>query len=103
MRGPLTRPFGPTPPQRGEVNPGLRPGRRQDQEPKPTYMTPTPPPPVPPDPEQEALSRARKALKLVAANLPHLSGLCHAVRVKVTRKYPVAAVGASGLMLVNPR
>jgi predicted metal-dependent peptidase len=59
-----------------------------------------------PDPLPEdalALANARKALKLVAANLPHLSGLCQTVRIKVTKKYPVAAIGASGLMLVNPR
>ena len=61
------------------------------------------PNPDPAQQEAEALARARKALKLVAANLPHLSGLCHTVRIKVTKKYPVAAVGASGLMLVNPR
>src|SRR2546423_500305 len=67
-------------------------------------MNPTPQQPdAKPTPEQEALSRARKALKLVAANLPHLTGLCYTVRVKVTRKYPVAAMGASGLLLVNPR
>ena len=53
--------------------------------------------------EQQALANARKALKLVSANLPHLSGLCQSVRIKVTKKYPVAAIGASGLMLVNPR
>lgn len=59
-----------------------------------------------PDPTPQddlALANARKALKLVAANLPHLSGLCQTVRIKVTKRYPVAAVGASGLMLVNPR
>ncbi|MDB5311454.1 MAG: hypothetical protein JWO38_5656 [Gemmataceae bacterium] len=56
-----------------------------------------------PTPERVALANARKALKLVAANLPHLAGLCQAVRVRVTKKYPVAAVGASGLMLVNPK
>src|SRR5262249_10137573 len=66
-------------------------------------MNPNPPPARNPNPEQGALARARKALKLAAANLPHLSGLCYTVRVKVTRKYPVAAVGASGLMLVHPR
>jgi predicted metal-dependent peptidase len=66
-------------------------------------MNPNPAPDPKPTPEQEALARARKAIKLVAANLPHLSGLCYTVRVKVTRKYPVAAMGASGLMLVNPR
>ena len=31
-----------------------------------------------------------------------MSGLYHSVRLKVTKKYPVAAIGASGLMLVNP-
>ena len=53
--------------------------------------------------EQAALGRARTALKLVSANLPHLSGLCHSVRIRVTKKYPVAAIGASGLMLIHPR
>ncbi len=57
----------------------------------------------PPTPEQLAAANAARALKLVAATLPHLSGLCHSVRVKVTKKYPVAAIGASGLMLVNPK
>ncbi|MBA4189237.1 MAG: hypothetical protein C0467_14670 [Planctomycetaceae bacterium] len=56
-----------------------------------------------PTAEQIALANATRALRLVAANLPHLSGLCHSVRIKVTAKYPVAAIGASGLMLVNPR
>ncbi|MBM3983283.1 MAG: hypothetical protein FJ304_24025 [Planctomycetes bacterium] len=59
-------------------------------------------PPDDPTPEQLAGANAARALKLVAATLPHLSGLAHSVRVKVTRKYPVAAIGASGLMLVNP-
>ncbi len=52
--------------------------------------------------EQVAAANATRALRLVAATLPHLSGLVHSVRVKVTKKYPVAAIGASGLMLVNP-
>jgi len=56
-----------------------------------------------PTPEQLAFANAARALKLVSATLPHLSGLCHSVRVKVSKKYPVAAIGASGLMLVNPR
>jgi predicted metal-dependent peptidase len=60
-------------------------------------------PPEPPTPEQLAAANAVRVLKLVAATLPHLSGLCHTIRVKVTKKYPVAAIGASGLMLVNPR
>lgn len=59
--------------------------------------------PEPPTAEQRAAANAARALKLVSATLPHLAGLAHAVRVKVTNKYPVAAVGASGLMLVNPR
>src|SRR5438105_8297472 len=62
----------------------------------------TPDPQLPP-PEEVALANATRALKLVSANLPHLSGLCHSVRIKVTKKYPVAAVGASGLMLIHPR
>lgn len=62
-----------------------------------------PSPITPPTPEQLAFDRARKALKLVAANLPHLSGLCHTVRIKVTRQFPVAAIGPSGLLLVHPR
>src|SRR5262245_65645177 len=56
-----------------------------------------------PSADDLALANARKALKLVSANLPHLAGLCHAVRVRVSPKRPVAAIGASGLMLVNPR
>ncbi len=56
-----------------------------------------------PSPEKLAAANATRALKLVSATLPHLSGLCHSVRVKVTKKYPVAAIGASGLMLVNPQ
>jgi predicted metal-dependent peptidase len=53
--------------------------------------------------EPLALANAALALRLVAANLPHLAGLCHAVRVRASAKYPVAAIAASGLMLVNPR
>lgn len=60
-------------------------------------------PPEPDTAEQLAAANAVRALKLVSATLPHLSGLCHSVRVKVTKKYPVAAIGASGLMLVNPK
>ncbi|MCE9567770.1 MAG: VWA-like domain-containing protein [Planctomycetes bacterium] len=61
------------------------------------------PAPTTPTPEQVAFANATRALRLVSANLPHLSGLCHSVRIKVTPKYPVAAIGATGLMLVNPR
>ncbi|QJW93010.1 vWA domain-containing protein [Frigoriglobus tundricola] len=59
-------------------------------------------PPDVPAPEQMAVENAARALRLVSATLPHLSGLAHTVRVRVTKKYPVAAIGASGLMLVNP-
>jgi predicted metal-dependent peptidase len=57
-----------------------------------------------PQTEIETLAKenAVRALKLVAASLPHLSGLCHTVRIQVNKKYPVAAIGASGLLLVNP-
>ncbi len=58
-------------------------------------------PSLPPD--ELALANSRKALKLVSATLPHLAGLCHSVRVKVSRKHAVAAIGATGLMLINPR
>ena len=58
--------------------------------------------PESPTPEQLAAANATRALKLVAATLPHLSGLVHSVRVKVTKKYPVAAVGASGLIAREP-
>jgi predicted metal-dependent peptidase len=49
-----------------------------------------------------ALERAQQALRLVSANLPHLSGLARIARLKVTRRTPVASVAASGLVLVNP-
>ncbi len=52
--------------------------------------------------EQVALDRAKQALRLVAADLPHLSGLARLARLKVTRRIPVAGVAASGLVLVNP-
>jgi predicted metal-dependent peptidase len=58
--------------------------------------------PQQPTQDELALANVRKALKLVSANLPHLAGLCHSVRVKVSPKRPVAAIGASGLMLINP-
>lgn len=53
--------------------------------------------------DELAGANAARALALVAATLPHLAGLCHSVRVKVSARYPVAAIGASGLMIVNPR
>jgi predicted metal-dependent peptidase len=51
---------------------------------------------------QIALERAKQALRLVSANLPHLSGLARLARLKVSRRTPVASVAASGLVLVNP-
>jgi predicted metal-dependent peptidase len=66
-------------------------------------MTTDTPEQQPSTPEQLAHANAVRALKLVSANLPHLSGLCRTVRLKLSRRYPVAAIGATGLMLVNPR
>lgn len=62
---------------------------------------------VPQLPEEQELAqiartRAMQALRLVAANLPHLSGLARLARVKVSRRASVAAVASSGLVLVNP-
>jgi predicted metal-dependent peptidase len=48
-----------------------------------------------------ALERAKQALRLVCAELPHVAGLAHLVRLKTSRYFPVAAVGASGLVCVN--
>lgn len=62
-------------------------------------MTPTPGPPTE---QQQALLRGRQALRLVSADLPHLAGLAHLVRMKVTNKVAVAAVADSGLVLLNP-
>lgn len=66
-------------------------------------MTTTADQPAPPTPEEVAHANAVRALKLVSANLPHLSGLCHSVRLKVSRRFPVAAIGSTGLMVVNPQ
>src|SRR5207302_3116681 len=55
-----------------------------------------------PTEDQQALLRGRQALRLVSADLPHLAGLAHLVRMKVTKKVPVAAVADSGLVLLNP-
>jgi predicted metal-dependent peptidase len=52
--------------------------------------------------QRVALERAHQALRLVPADLPHLSGLSRLVRLKVTRRTAVASIAASGLMLVNP-
>lgn len=54
--------------------------------------------PVNPD---RALGVARQALQLVCANLPHLSGLAHRVRLTIDDRFPVAAITASGKLIVN--
>lgn len=54
------------------------------------------------DPMKEAIARAQRALRLAYASLPHLSGLARVVRLRATRRVPVAGVSASGLILVNP-
>lgn len=46
---------------------------------------------------------AQRGLRLVCANLPHLSGLAHAVRLRADSRVSVAAVSASGRVLINPR
>ncbi len=51
---------------------------------------------------ETALTKARRGLKLVSASLPHLAGLAHSVRLRVDPRYPVAAIGATGLLLINP-
>jgi predicted metal-dependent peptidase len=55
-----------------------------------------------PSVEQLAIDRAKQALRLVSADLPHLSGLARLARLKATRRAPVACVASSGLVLVNP-
>ena len=52
--------------------------------------------------ENVAMDRAKQALRLASASLPHLSGLARLVRVKATRRVAVAAVAASGLVLIHP-
>jgi predicted metal-dependent peptidase len=52
--------------------------------------------------EDVAMDRARQALRLASASLPHLSGLSRFIRVKPTRRVSVAAVAPSGLVLVQP-
>jgi len=62
-------------------------------------------PPTPETPHGDkgvALVRAKQALRLVCAELPHLAGLAHLSRLKASRYYPVAAVSNSGLVCVNP-
>jgi predicted metal-dependent peptidase len=63
---------------------------------------PASPTPKPPDKDLMALLRAKQALRLVCGELPHLAGLASLVRLKPSEHYDVAAVGASGLLCVNP-
>ncbi len=49
-----------------------------------------------------ALQRAKQALRLASASLPHLAGLARLTRIKASPRVQVAAVASSGLMLVNP-
>lgn len=49
-----------------------------------------------------AVTRSKQALRLASASLPHLSGLARLARIKATNQVSVAAVSASGLVLVNP-
>ena len=55
------------------------------------------------DDRERALARAKQALRLASADMPHLAGLAHLVRLKVTNRIGVAAVSSSGLVLVNPQ
>ena len=64
-------------------------------------MTPDPAP-KPADRNKTAVARARHALRLVCAEMPHLAGLAHLVRVVPTRYFDVAAVGPTGVVCVNP-
>ncbi|WP_020471918.1 vWA domain-containing protein [Zavarzinella formosa] len=48
-----------------------------------------------------AMKKAAQALRLTALQMPHLSGLTRLVRLRVTDDVAVAAVSASGLVLVN--
>jgi predicted metal-dependent peptidase len=59
-------------------------------------------PKPPPDKNVLALFRAKQALRLVCGEMPHLVGLANLVRLKVSDYFDVAAVGASGLLCVNP-
>lgn len=59
-------------------------------------------PKPPPDKSVMALFRAKQALRLVCGEMPHLAGLAHLVRLQTSEYFDVAAVGASGLLCVNP-
>lgn len=55
------------------------------------------------DERERALQRAKQALRLASADMPHLAGLAHLIRLKATHRIGVAAVAPSGLVLVNPK
>ena len=64
----------------------------------------TPPPPANPTPHGDkgvALLRAKQALRLACAELPHLAGLARLARLKASRFFPVAAVSSSGLLCIT--
>jgi predicted metal-dependent peptidase len=52
--------------------------------------------------DEQALDVARQGLRLATASMPHLAGLARLVRLKPSRKVGVAAIGASGLLVVRP-
>jgi predicted metal-dependent peptidase len=56
----------------------------------------------PPPSSEMILDRSRTALRLVCASMPWLSGLAYAVTLRVDDRVNVAAVTASGRILLNP-
>ena len=53
-------------------------------------------------PGDAARAKVRNALRLVCANMPHLSGLANAVRVYLDERIPTAGITQSGRLVVNP-
>jgi len=49
-----------------------------------------------------ALQRAKLGLRAVTAELPHLGGLARIVRIRASSRVSVAAISATGLILINP-
>ena len=52
--------------------------------------------------DASAVAAARRAIKLVCATLPHLSGLAHAVRISADGRVGTAGVFPSGRLLIKP-
>jgi hypothetical protein len=50
----------------------------------------------------QAIQRARLALRMACASLPHLSGVANVVRVLSDERVATAGITATGLLLVNP-